>query len=139
MVKKYTYNIDLSILLRKGMLYFTAHSTHCIYGYTVLNYLHSKGNKCNTFFLDLPSSTWYRATQACKARGQELYHSADKFLVAGFLDVNSGRHWIGAKVMYSPWKWTGKQRQILRTCMVKIATRSDNRENTKKVQGDVVK
>ncbi|XP_041372359.1 uncharacterized protein LOC121385662 [Gigantopelta aegis] len=55
---------------------------------------------------ELANLTWYKATQACRTRGEELYHSTDKSLVAQFLDNNSGKHWIGAKVMYSSWTWT---------------------------------
>ncbi|XP_041379005.1 uncharacterized protein LOC121391428 isoform X2 [Gigantopelta aegis] len=55
---------------------------------------------------ELANTTWYKATQACRKRGEELYHSTDKSHVARFLDRNSGKHWIGAKVMYSSWTWT---------------------------------
>ncbi|XP_041371578.1 uncharacterized protein LOC121385107 [Gigantopelta aegis] len=55
---------------------------------------------------ELANTTWYKATQACRKRGEELYHSTDKSHVARFLNRNSGKHWIGAKVMYSSWTWT---------------------------------
>ncbi|XP_041372259.1 uncharacterized protein LOC121385587 [Gigantopelta aegis] len=51
----------------------------------------------------LEEMTWGEGHTACQGKGQKLFNSVD---LDSVLTSGSGKHWIGAKVMYSPWKWT---------------------------------
>ncbi|XP_041372357.1 uncharacterized protein LOC121385661 isoform X2 [Gigantopelta aegis] len=77
---------------------------------------------------ELAPMTWYQATKACRTHG-ELYHSADKSHVGQFLGSNSGKHWIGAKVMYSSWTWTEDRSTLFTYVGYRNVTEKDKKVN----------
>ena len=50
--------------------------------------------------------TWDAAIRTCNERGGKLYNTTD---TSALNDVRSGSYWIGAKVQYSSWTWTGTE------------------------------
>ncbi|XP_041371575.1 uncharacterized protein LOC121385105 [Gigantopelta aegis] len=53
----------------------------------------------------LGPKSWDKAVHDCKTAGKELYSSYREEPLKEILTASSGKHWVGAKTMYSPWRW----------------------------------